>query len=703
MSPRAAYLALPLFTVAAVGVIRAERVPVLPDDPANYADIALPAYLLENQIPGNSPFQNAAADNDSTPADNPTTDDGATLGRVLFYDINLSANGTVSCASCHDQSAGFSDSRQLSLGFAGGETRRHSMSLTNARFNDSGKYFWDERADSLEAQVLMPFQDEVEMGLTLEQLVSIVSAQDYYPTLFTHAFGDDTIDADRIARALAQFVRSMVSTNSRYDQGRSSVNSPTDPFPNFTAQENQGKAIFYGVGRNGPSCIDCHTTEAFISPGLFTPHASTTTGATNNGLDRVSTNDLGIAESTGNVNDTGRFRVPSLRNVAVTAPFMHDGRFNTLREVMDFYARDIQPHAQLAEILQPPPGQQPRIGLNNNDRNALVAFLRTLTDETLLTDAKFSDPFVEVTVPDDETPTTPTPEPEPDPEPDPQPEPDPVVVTPPPALSNLSSRAYLSTTSGAMVSGFVVSGDAPKTLLIRGIGPSLATFGLNDALPRPQLSLFALGNDTPLATAGAWHEQPDATDLAAITAQLGAFTLSTDAADSALLVTLDPGIYTVHLRDRDGLSGNGLIEVYDADAIAESEMANLSVRADLTRPGEVLLPGFVVPGDTPRTFLLRAVGPALADFGLTTAADNPRLTVLNANGATVVTNDDWDRAGNATQIEDATQAVGAFALPANSRDAATVVALPPGAYTVRVDSPTGSTGTVLIELYPVTL
>jgi cytochrome c peroxidase len=139
---------------------------------------------------------------------------------VLFYDKKISANGRISCSSCHEQAAAFSDNRALSLGFAGGETRRNSMGLTNARFYQPGKFFWDERAATLEDQVLMPFQNPVEMGLSLEQAVSITESQSYYRDLFTSAFGDPTINADRIARALAQFVRSIVSINSRYDQGR---------------------------------------------------------------------------------------------------------------------------------------------------------------------------------------------------------------------------------------------------------------------------------------------------------------------------------------------------------------------------------------------------------------------------------------------------------------------------------------------------
>ena len=185
----------------------------LPATPYDYTTLNLPVHLTTNFLLG--PGQNAAADNDNTPADNPTTDAGATLGRVLFYDQKLSANGTISCASCHQQDKGFSDDVALSLGFEGGETRRHSMSLINARWYGRGRFFWDERAATLEEQVLMPFQDPVEMGMTLEQVVSAVQSQDYYDTLFEEAFGSTEVNADRIARPLAQFVRGLDSTQSK--------------------------------------------------------------------------------------------------------------------------------------------------------------------------------------------------------------------------------------------------------------------------------------------------------------------------------------------------------------------------------------------------------------------------------------------------------------------------------------------------------
>ncbi|MEO0626305.1 MAG: cytochrome c peroxidase [Bacteroidota bacterium] len=368
----------------------------LPDEYFNYANIALPGHYNVNDFPAQFPFQYAATVSDNTPNNNPITDAGATLGRVLFYDQKLSANGSIACASCHQQSHGFSDSRVLSRGFDGGLTRRHSMGLANARFYSSGRFFWDERAGSLEEQVLDPFQDPVEMGLTLAELEQLVSEQVYYPPLFESAFGDSQVSSDRIARALAQFVRSIVSTNSRYDQARSEVQSPVVNFPSFTARENLGKDLFLLpiVLDNGDrvTCAGCHASEAFTGPILNGPNGGGT-NATNNGLDAESTTDLGVFESTGNPNDIGKFKAPSLSNIAVRPPYMHDGRFATLEEVIDFYSTGIQNHQTLGPQLRGQGGQAVRINFTEEEKDALIAFLSTLTDQSMLTDEKYSDPF----------------------------------------------------------------------------------------------------------------------------------------------------------------------------------------------------------------------------------------------------------------------------------------------------------------------
>lgn len=335
--------------------------PLLPAAPYRYAGTTLPAHFNTPQL----------RQFDNTPANNPVTDAGATLGRVLFYDKRLSANNTISCSSCHVQANGFGDPNQFSTGFAGGQTGRHSPSLANGRYYENGRFFWDERAETLEAQVLMPIQDAVEMGLTLEEMVAKIEAEPFYDPLFTNAFGTSDVTSERVSLALAQFVRSMVSYHSRYDEGVATN------FANFTAQENRGRQIFNGRG----NCNDCHTTDVFVADEAF-----------NIGLERTTT-DLGLAGVTGNQADEGKFKVASLRNVAVSGPYMHDGRFATLDEVVDFYNSDVEPHPNLAEELRAPNGNPRRLNLNAADRAALVVFLETLTDNDFLNDPKFSDPF----------------------------------------------------------------------------------------------------------------------------------------------------------------------------------------------------------------------------------------------------------------------------------------------------------------------
>jgi cytochrome c peroxidase len=355
----------------------------LPDVPYDYESLDLPGHFTTD-VPG-QPLPTSINGTDNTPDDNPITNEGATLGRVLFYDKNLSANGTISCASCHKQDKGFSDDAVLSLGFDGGKTGRHSMTLINARFYQRGRFFWDERAATLEEQVLMPFQDPVEMGMTLEQVVSTVAGQEFYAPLFLDAFGTSDVTEERISRALAQFVRSIVSYSSKYDEGRSMSRSPGANFPNFTAEENLGKSIFFQtIDNGGGACFGCHTTEAFISANP---------GPQNNGLDAVSTTDNGAGDVFNNPIFIGRFKTTSLRNIELTAPYMHDGRFSSLEEVVEHYNSGIQDHPTLSPALTDDNGDPVRLNLSDAEKSALVAFLKTLTDHSLSEDKKWSNPF----------------------------------------------------------------------------------------------------------------------------------------------------------------------------------------------------------------------------------------------------------------------------------------------------------------------
>lgn len=356
----------------------------LPSDPFDYESLNLPAHFTTN-VPGQV-LPTSVDSTDNTPLDNPITNEGATLGRVLFYDTELSANGSISCASCHQQSKGFSDDAVLSVGFEGGLTGRHSMTLINARFYQRGRFFWDERAASLEDQVLMPFQDPVEMGMTLEEVVNAVEAQDFYAELFENAFGTTEVTSERIAKALAQFVRSIISYSSKYDEGRALVASPGAAFPNFTEEENLGKNIFFQtVDNGGGACFGCHTTEAFVSANP---------GPQNNGLDAMSTTDLGAGEVFSNPIFIGRFKTTSLRNIEYTGPYMHDGRFASLEEVIEHYNSGIQDHPTLSPALKDANGNPIQLNLSDAEKSALLAFLKTLSDTSVAEEEKWSNPFL---------------------------------------------------------------------------------------------------------------------------------------------------------------------------------------------------------------------------------------------------------------------------------------------------------------------
>ncbi|MEO7993467.1 MAG: cytochrome c peroxidase [bacterium] len=363
--------------------------PQLPATPYNY-QFALPAHYTQN----NYPFSTPIAKSDNTPVDNHITNAGATLGRVLFYDTLLSRNKTIRCASCHQQDHNFADSTPFSTGFNGGHTVRNTPALANARYYGNGRFFLDERAASLEAAVLQPIQNTVEMGMTLPELRERLASTSYYPALFNEAFGDPTISDDRIGRALAQFIRSLVTFNSKTDLAQEAA---PDFDAVFTNTEMTGFNIFNnnfnGWGNNtSMSCNECHRTAGQILGTVTDDVDDPDAGpfATNNGLDAVT----GLDAGAGN----GRFKAPSLRNIAQSAPYMHDGRFTTLEQVVDFYAQGVNPHPNLNNFLKvnnSPTGEPQRVPLTQTQKDALLAYLQTFTDDTFLTEIKFSDPFTE--------------------------------------------------------------------------------------------------------------------------------------------------------------------------------------------------------------------------------------------------------------------------------------------------------------------
>jgi cytochrome c peroxidase len=323
--------------------------PTLPTTVFNY-NPTLPAHV-----------QVALAANDNTPNNNPITNDGATLGRVLFYDKQLSKNNTISCASCHKQEFSFDDNLALSKGFLGGNTSRNSMAILNLRFYRNGRMFWDERAVSAEQQALKPIQDHVEMGLTLAELETKVNAQSYYAALFQKAFGNPQIDSIKIAKALSQFERSIVTYQAKYDRVKQGLET-------FTLAEAQGEVIFNsapppppGGGNPPPSCNTCHTAPMFINsavPGFGLP-------------DLI---DLGIS-------NLSRFKSGSLRNITNRNALFHNGSVANVQSMLASGA--------------PGTGTQPIPAHRANPQDAanLIAFMNTLTDNTITTDEKFSNPF----------------------------------------------------------------------------------------------------------------------------------------------------------------------------------------------------------------------------------------------------------------------------------------------------------------------
>lgn len=312
---------------------------------------------------------------------NPITNQGAVLGRVLFYDNELSSDRTISCSSCHQQENAFSDSSVVSTG-VNGDTGRHSMRLVNSRFSEEVQFFWDERAASLEEQTTQPIQDHNEMGFSgtlgdasLDDLIARLRAIGYYQDLFTFVYGDSDITEARIQNALAQFIRSIQSFDSKYDQGRSQVGNDNNAFPNYSADENAGKDLFLrGRGAGGADCAGCHRPPEF----------SIRQNSRNNGVITV----FGSAAS-----DTTVTRSPSLRDLvkadgSSNGAFMHDGSMATLTDVVNHYSTGIVNNANLDNRLN-----GPNLNLSTLQVNQLVVFLETLSGSSVYTDQRWSDPF----------------------------------------------------------------------------------------------------------------------------------------------------------------------------------------------------------------------------------------------------------------------------------------------------------------------
>lgn len=311
------------------------------------------------------------------PAYGPVTVEGAELGRMLFYDPVLSADGTLSCASCHQQRYAFSDGPQASsLGLSGTPTPRNTSALFNLAWYPA--FFWDGRSPSLEDQVLHPVRDPDELGAGWPVVQDRLAQDERYRSGFRAAFGSEYPDSMLIARALSQFLRTLISADSKYDRVLRGE-------ARFTEAEHAGFVL--ANEQNKGDCLQCHTTDRDA--------LGTALRSSNNGLPPASglsdNVDMGRGAVTGAAHEMGQFKIPSLRNVGVTAPYMHDGRFATLEEVVEFYSSGVQASANT----DPRMGTAHRGGahLSATEKAQLIAFLLTLTDSTFISDPRHADPF----------------------------------------------------------------------------------------------------------------------------------------------------------------------------------------------------------------------------------------------------------------------------------------------------------------------
>jgi cytochrome c peroxidase len=322
------------------------------------------------------------------PPDNPLTEESVELGRRLFYDPRLSGTNTVSCSTCHIQRLAFTDGRPTAVGVSGKPLAFNSMSLANLMWGPR-RFFWNGRASSLEEQALVPIQHPDEMAQDLDELVKELGDDETYRELFDVAYGE--ISPAAVAAGLASFQRTLVSSNSRYDQFLRGEIA-------LSEIEEQGRKLFMAhpdakVSLRGANCIDCHSQ--FLTSGFRTRFD----GFTNNGLDTEEDLSSGLQEVTGKPEHRGMFKVPTLRNIALTAPYMHDGRFNTLEEVLNHYDHGIRNSSTLsplileADNLQKDSVERISLNLNDEERASVVAFLHTLTDEEFVTAERFSSPF----------------------------------------------------------------------------------------------------------------------------------------------------------------------------------------------------------------------------------------------------------------------------------------------------------------------
>jgi cytochrome c peroxidase len=313
------------------------------------------------------------------PTDNPLSVQGVQLGRMLFYETLLSKDGSQSCASCHRLEDAFSDTTRFSIGVEGLPGKRQAMPIFNMAWN-TNEFFWDGRAHLLRDQALLPIQDPVEMNETLENVIDKLNSTKMYRDQFMRSFGSEQITAEKISLAIEQFMLSIVSHESKYDKYLAGDIS-------LTESEERGRQLFeteynaFFPEFSGADCIHCHGGMNFENDEYM-----------NNGLDAdADFLDIGREMVTGDPKDRAKFKVPSLRNIEMTPPYMHDGRFNTLEEVIDHYNEHIMESSTVDPAILNT--KQTGLLLTSQDKEDLIDFLRTLTDQVFLDKEEFKNPF----------------------------------------------------------------------------------------------------------------------------------------------------------------------------------------------------------------------------------------------------------------------------------------------------------------------
>ena len=314
------------------------------------------------------------------PPDNPMTVEGVELGRLLFWETGLSSDSSISCGSCHLPSFAFADPNPVSTGVDGAQGTRNAMALVNMGWVQH--FFWDGRAATLEEQILDPVPHPDEMNLPWAEAEDRLAGDSEYSERFRNAFGEAGVSSEKVSKAIAQFLRTMISADSKFDQWRRGQTE-------LSELEFQGYEIFnreggdpevVSGGQFGGDCFHCHG-EAGLQFSDYLFH--------NNGLDATFGADAGLAGITGVALDSGRFRTPTLRNAALSPPYMHDGRFQTLEEVLDHYNSGGQPSQTIDPFMKYASGG---LMLQAQQKEALIAFLHTLTDTAFASNPAFADP-----------------------------------------------------------------------------------------------------------------------------------------------------------------------------------------------------------------------------------------------------------------------------------------------------------------------